>query len=266
MFVAPVWVDASYNGELLALSKAEFLQGADEAYDGDIRGTAGSDTLGQTITYSLQIAMDAEPVSPPEPPAPFGPDPTWGADPFRYADALYFGTFNLSFAEIWTRRRSYASATISTGVADAVFSPPPFDAIGGVDAHAKENRVGNFHPPPVNIVSPGDVSLQIWQDYYWGYVWHSKQSVTDAVEAGQWRGGYDLDTLAGAERYSRLAYDHVKAKAPPALRARMRLDSSKLGTCHGAALSGSISTILTVLSWIFAGIYMCGAQPSPVCA
>ena len=35
---------------------------------------------------------------------------------------------------------------------------------------------------------------------------------------------------------------------------------------HGTSLSGSISTILTVLSWSFAGIYMCGALPSPVCA
>ena len=32
------------------------------------------------------------------------------------------------------------------------------------------------------------------------------------------------------------------------------------------SLSGSISTILTVLSWICAGIHTCGALPSPVCA
>ena len=34
----------------------------------------------------------------------------------------------------------------------------------------------------------------------------------------------------------------------------------------GTSLSGSISTILTILSWISAGIYMCGALPSPGCA
>ena len=34
----------------------------------------------------------------------------------------------------------------------------------------------------------------------------------------------------------------------------------------GTSLSGSISTILTILSWICAGIYMCAALPSPVCA
>ena len=32
------------------------------------------------------------------------------------------------------------------------------------------------------------------------------------------------------------------------------------------SLFGSISTILTILSWICAGVYMCGALPSPVCA
>ena len=34
----------------------------------------------------------------------------------------------------------------------------------------------------------------------------------------------------------------------------------------GAALSGPIFTISTVLSWICAGIYMCGVLPSPVLA
>ena len=34
----------------------------------------------------------------------------------------------------------------------------------------------------------------------------------------------------------------------------------------GTSLPGSISTISTVLSWICAGMYMCGARPSPGCA
>ena len=34
-FVAPVFLDTSYNGELLALSHAPYLQGIDERYDGD---------------------------------------------------------------------------------------------------------------------------------------------------------------------------------------------------------------------------------------
>ena len=35
---------------------------------------------------------------------------------------------------------------------------------------------------------------------------------------------------------------------------------------EGTALSGSISTILTVLSWICVGIHRCGVLSSPVCA
>ena len=41
---------------------------------------------------------------------------------------------------------------------------------------------------------------------------------------------------------------------------------SSLNEPKGTALSGSVSTILTILSWISAGISMCGALPSPVCA
>ena len=35
---------------------------------------------------------------------------------------------------------------------------------------------------------------------------------------------------------------------------------------RGTALSGSISTVLTVLSWICVGMEMCGGLPSPVLA
>ena len=40
----------------------------------------------------------------------------------------------------------------------------------------------------------------------------------------------------------------------------------RFAQAQGTALSGSISTVLTLLSWICAGISMCGALPSPVCA
>ena len=43
---AVIFIDASYPGELLALSDAPFLQGADEAFDGDVSGTAGDGSLG----------------------------------------------------------------------------------------------------------------------------------------------------------------------------------------------------------------------------
>ena len=35
---------------------------------------------------------------------------------------------------------------------------------------------------------------------------------------------------------------------------------------EGTSLSGSVSTTLTVWSWIRMSIRMCGALPSPVCA
>ena len=35
---------------------------------------------------------------------------------------------------------------------------------------------------------------------------------------------------------------------------------------QGTALSGPIFTLLTVLRWIYVGIHMCKALPSPVCA
>ena len=45
--------------------------------------------------------------------------------------------------------------------------------------------------------------------------------------------------------------------------------ASQYGGQYGASgmsLSGSISTILTVLSWLCVSIHMCGALPCPVCA
>ena len=38
------------------------------------------------------------------------------------------------------------------------------------------------------------------------------------------------------------------------------------GYSQGTALSGPIFTLLTGLGWIYVGIHMCKALPSPVCA
>ena len=51
-----------------------------------------------------------------------------------------------------------------------------------------------------------------------------------------------------------------------ALVANVSLTDTDESVSVGTSLSGSNSTILTILSWICAGIYMCGARPSPVCA
>ena len=47
---------------------------------------------------------------------------------------------------------------------------------------------------------------------------------------------------------------------------RMSISINRFQAAPGTSLSGSVSTILTALSWICAGICMCGALPSPVCA
>ena len=44
-----------------------------------------------------------------------------------------------------------------------------------------------------------------------------------------------MTTLAGAERYAYLAYEHFKGKADEGSRSKMVLDSTHLGTCTGLA-------------------------------
>ena len=76
-FKSSIWLDTSYNGELLALSGAAYLQGSDEEWDGDTRGL-GNDTLGQAAIVTFQVAFDAEPITPPELPSPLLPWEEWG--------------------------------------------------------------------------------------------------------------------------------------------------------------------------------------------
>ena len=75
------------------------------------------------------------------------------------------------------------------------------------------------------------------------------------VPAGQvWKLCYSSDTMA---------------KTVAEFHARCDPHNITLTVAHnslGTSLSGPISTILTVLGWICAGMYMCGALPSPVCA
>ena len=54
--------------------------------------------------------------------------------------------------------------------------------------------------------------------------------------------------------------------AMPSLPSGDALHDEILAIFKRTSLSGPISTILTVLSWVCAGIYMCGALPCPVCA
>ena len=110
------WVDASYNGELLLLAGAQYLQGIDEAFDGDNRGTAGNDTIGQAFTMTFHVQLLGQPV-PAEERRPalfrdgFPPmDAHWHPDPFRASPAIHTQTHKLDWDSLWTRRRSYAAA------------------------------------------------------------------------------------------------------------------------------------------------------------
>lgn len=59
-FNAGTWLDTSYNGELLVLTGAPYLQGIDEQFDGDVRGATqavGNDTIGQSFTMTYQVHL-----------------------------------------------------------------------------------------------------------------------------------------------------------------------------------------------------------------
>ena len=220
------WVDASYNGELLLLAGAPYLQGIDEAFDGDNRGTAGNDTIGQAFTMTFHVQLLGQ-RAPPEERRPamfrngFPPmEANWSPDPFRASPAIHTPTHKLDWESLWTRRRSYAALhNPSAGATNAV------TANLGMD------------PPQINNVSLGDVHLAAWPDYHYGYLFLSKEQAAFSVQAGDgaWTGGYDLHSIERAERYSYGAFEAYSARAPPMWRNRTQLNSTFLGTCHGLA-------------------------------
>ncbi len=97
------------------------------------------------------------------------------------------GGFNLTWLELWTRRRSYhanASGAVSSPLTTA--APVPL----------------RMHPPPVNVASPGDLSMMAWEDYWYGYLFLSRSEAAALVASNSWQGGYNFDTLERMERYS----------------------------------------------------------------
>ena len=88
----------------------------------------------------------------------------------------------------------------------------------------------------------------------------------DGIE--QWRTMVNHpDRPAEDPRTEILHVVHLDSERGPAV---LRQGDYKLladtNTWDGTTLSGSISTILIVLSWGFVSIHTCGALPSPVCA
>ena len=81
----------------------------------------------------------------------------------------------------------------------------------------------------------GDLSLQNWNpgnDYPFGYLFMSKAET--AAQRSDWRGGVDLDVMAGAERHAYGWHTYFKQQggAPGAM---LTLDTTILGTGHGLA-------------------------------
>jgi len=209
-FESGVFMDSSYNGELLALSGAPYLQGADERFDGDTSRTGGNDTLGQSFTMTFQIHMNQEVTAEKRDFPPMEKD--WRPDPFMKSPAIHTPDHALTWEELWTRRRSYHEQTVNNNSSGL-----------GMD------------PPGVNIVSAGDVHLAAWPDFYFGYIFVSKAEAAKQVVAGKWKGGYNMASIDGAERYSYGAYlQYVEHPSMPReWRNHTSLNSTYMGTCTG---------------------------------
>jgi len=81
----------------------------------------------------------------------------------------------------------------------------------------------------------GDLTLQNWNpgnDYPFGYLFLSK--ATTSAQRADWRGGVDLDVMAGAERHAYGWHTYFKEQGGAA-GARLTLDTTVLGTGHGLA-------------------------------
>jgi hypothetical protein len=81
----------------------------------------------------------------------------------------------------------------------------------------------------------GDLTLQNWNpgnDYPFGYLFLSK--ATTSAQRADWRGGIDLDVMAGAERHAYGWHTYFKDQGGDA-GARLTLDTTILGTGHGLA-------------------------------
>jgi hypothetical protein len=154
-FTAPVYLDTSYNGELLVLSGAPYLQGIDEKYDGDTSGASapgvGNDTIGQSFTMTFQIHMLSERVEQHDETYP-PMEPAWEPNPYRASPAIHTPTDTLNFTSLWSRRRSYHQM------------PPPPLLTGGKEGGKEGGHGGlslGMNPPADSWgnVTVGDVSL-----------------------------------------------------------------------------------------------------------
>ena len=76
-----------------------------------------------------------------------------------------------------------------------------------------------------------------WPDFYFGYIFTSKAATEATINTDKWVGGYNLDSIDGAERYSYGAYRAYRDSAPPQWLNKTQLNSTYMGTCTGFVLS-----------------------------
>jgi len=187
---APIFVDATEWGEVLALSGAPYLVGVDASPDAE----QGDDRSGQATVYCFAQRLHVTPVDD-HPRLPGAPGLGFGA---------YRGRED-AWSKVWTYRRLLGSGAEAT---------------------------------------PGEVTLQNWNfdnesgqggnDYPYGYLFLSRAET--AAQTDNWRGGVDLDVLAGAERRAYAWHDWFRRAAPDGIDPdQITLAGDVLGTRHGLA-------------------------------
>lgn len=217
-FLAPVFLETSYTADLLVLANASYLQGMEERFDGDTSGI-GNSTLGQSSEMTMHVEM-LQTAAPP-PPNPYPPvDPSWVYD-------MQIG-FNLTWPELWTRRRSFHSAASPLPPQE-----PSTPAAPAPPGH--RHRPLQMHPPPVNNVSAGDISLMAWLDYHDDYVLLSRNCSQAQAAAGTWAGGINVQVVEAMERFSMGGFYALNRAAPTGFANHTRVNSTALGTCNGLA-------------------------------
>jgi hypothetical protein len=197
---APVFIDATEWGEVLALTQASYLQGVDVT-DGS---QDSDDTCGQSTVYGFVEKMESGPVDEPNIPSAARSllEQIAGVDP-----------------------PSYAFYSLNTGS-------------GQTDAQ-KWNEIFTYRRlrGQGSAAKVGDLALQNWNpgnDYPFGYLFLSKARTRDQVARDAWVGGIDIGVLAGAEKHAYGWHRFFKARGAIAGK-HVKLDTTVLGTSHGLA-------------------------------
>lgn len=190
-----VFVDATEWGEVLALSKADYVQGIDKT-DGSLDTV---DTCGQATVFDLAEKLVGAPTD--ERGIPEG-------------TAESRASYSLSTPSTKTEQQQW----------ETVFRYRRIIA-GGSDATV--------------TVTVGDVTVQNWfpgNDYPFGYLFASKAKTAAEVDSGNWVGGIDYATLAGAERHA-LGWHRWFAEKGASLPTprHVQLARDVFGTAHGLA-------------------------------